>query len=85
MENYIKVIIKYPSEIKIGNYILFSPNEVVEVISIEKGRRHSREDGYPYHFTGKYNDTIYKKTYYSNVVKYIKIENIYEKILDKDI
>ena len=65
MINYIKVIIKYPSEIKIGDYIFFSDNIITEVISIEKGTRHSRENGYPYHFTGKYNDIIYKKTYYS--------------------
>ena len=85
MINYIKVIIKYPSEIKIGDYIFFSDNIITEVISIEKGTRHSRENGYPYHFTGKYNDIIYKKTYYSNVIKYIKIKNISDKILDANI
>ena len=71
MEKFIKVIVKYPSNIKIGNNIVFEPNTICEVIGIEKGKRHSRENGYPYHFTGKQNDTIYKNTYYRDVVKYI--------------
>ena len=71
MENFIKVIVRYPSEIKIGDNIVFEPNIICEVIGIEKGKRHSREDGYPYHFIGKQNDTIYKNTYYRDVVKYI--------------
>ena len=47
--------------------------------------RHSRENGYPYHFIGKCNDIIYKKTYYRNVIKYIKIKIISDKILDENI
>ena len=29
---------------------------------------------YPYEFTGNFNDIIYKKIYYSNVIKYINYE-----------
>lgn len=70
---FYKVIIKYPSEIKINDFIEFENNIICKVINIYKGIRHSRENGYPYEFTGIHNDIIYKKIYYSNVIKYIEI------------
>ena len=75
MENYIRTVIKYPSEIKVGDFMECQPTIIGKVVLIEKGIRHSRENGYPYHFTCNYNNTIYQKTYYKNVVKYIKIKD----------
>ena len=71
MDNYIKVIVKYPSQILIGDYIQFESNIICKVIIIEKGIRHSRENGYPYHFTGENNDIIYNKTFYNNIYKFM--------------
>ena len=71
MDNYIKVIVKFPSEILIGDYIQFKPDIICKVTKIKKGIRHSRENGYPYYFTGEYNNTIYNKTFYYNIHKYV--------------
>ena len=67
------IVVKYPSEIKIGDSILFKPDTFCEVINIMKGTRHSRENGYPYYFTGQLNDTIYNITLYRNIIKYIDL------------
>jgi len=65
------ITVKYPSDIKIGNYIMLRPGIICEVIKIEKGVRHSRENGYPYTFHGKHDDIIYKQTFHRNVRKCI--------------
>jgi len=82
MDNYIKVIVKYPSQILIGDYIQFESNIICKVITIEKGIRHSRENGYPYHFTGEYNNILYKKTFYKDVIKYVIINHNISLILE---
>ena len=40
---------------------------VCAVIKIHKGKRHSREDGYPYTFTGEKDGKIYTETFYGGV------------------
>lgn len=76
MEKYKKINIKYASEIKIGDFILFNneyPLLICEVIKIEKGKRHSREDGYPYIFTGKKEDFLYKIKCWCDITKFVPI------------
>lgn len=76
MEKYIKINIKYASEIKIGDLILFnneSPPLICEVIKIEKEKRHSREDGYPYIFTGKKEDVLYKIKLWGDITKFLPV------------
>ena len=79
MEKYNKIIIKYPSEIKIGDLILFRPDTICKVIKINKKRRRSRENGFPYEFIGEHNGIIYKQTYYYDVIKYV-INTPYKKL-----
>ena len=74
MEKYRKINVKYASDIKIGDLILFNneyPLLICEVIKIEKGTRHSREDGYPYIFTGKKENILYKKKYWNDITKFV--------------
>lgn len=74
MEKYNKINIKYASEIKIGDLILFDneyPPLICEVIKIVKGKRHSREDGYQYIFTGKKDNILYKIKRWNNITKFI--------------
>jgi len=73
LENYKRVVVKYPSDIKIGDLILFksNPQLICDVIKIEKGKRHSREDGYPYVFTGNKNNVLHKTKYWSDVIKFV--------------
>lgn len=68
VEIEIKNFVNYPSQIKLGDYIQFESNIILQVIKIEKGKRHSRENGYPYTFFGKQNDIIYKKTLYNKII-----------------
>ena len=67
-----EIIVKYPSDIKIGNVIRIQGKKC-KVTNKLKLTRHSRENGYPYEFTGVdvETDTIYKQIYYLNVSKYI--------------
>ena len=67
------ITVRYLDKIKLGSYIyLSSPDgkcfHLCKVIKITKGKRHSRENGYPYTFTGIAEDnSIYTETYYRNV------------------
>ena len=74
MENYHKVSIRYAYDIKIGDLILFNNNYpllICEVVKIQKGKRHSREDGYPYIFTGKKDDILYKIKRWGDIIKFV--------------
>lgn len=73
LKNYKQVVVKYPWDIKIGDLILFesSPPLICDVIKIEKGKRHSREDGYPYIFTGNKDNVLHKTKYWSDVIKLV--------------
>jgi len=53
-------------EIKIGDIIELDKENKCEIISIIKKKRHSREDGYPYEFTGINKEgKKYYNTYFS--------------------
>lgn len=73
LKNYKQVVVKYPSDIKIGDLILFNSNPLLicEVIKIEKGKRNSREDGYPYIFTGNKDNVLHKIKRWSDVIKFV--------------
>ena len=66
------LIIKYPSEIKIGDVIRIQGKKC-RVTNKLKLTRHSRENGYPYEFTGvsTSTQTTYKQIYYLNVPRFI--------------
>jgi hypothetical protein len=69
------VIIKYASFIKLNDIIAFRINSSIKkckVINIYKGIRRSRENGYPYEFTGECveNGNIYKVVYSRDILKY---------------
>ena len=69
-ENGHIVKVKFLDTIKLNNLILLkSPDRkeahVCAVVKIHKGKRHSREDGYPYTFTGEKDGKIYTETFYS--------------------
>jgi hypothetical protein len=74
------IIIRYLDQIKLGDFIYLRSQDqrcfnVCKVTKIYKGKRHSREDGYPYTFTGEAEDgRVYTETYYRNVRKYINLE-----------
>jgi len=77
MEEYRKINVKYASDIKIGDLILFNneyPPLICEVIKIEKGKRHSREDGYPYIFTGKKKDILYEIKRWNDITKFVPLK-----------
>lgn len=83
METYIPIIVKYPSNIKIGDIILFNNNLVMcKVIAIKKGKRHSREDGYCYTFTGQKNNIFYKRKCWKELVKYIHTDDSIDKLFN---
>ena len=64
-------VTKAPSEIKIGDSITFSGVGTAKVIAIKKGKRHSREDGYPYEFTGlDMNDNKCYETHFDGYLSY---------------
>ena len=72
------IIVRYLDKIKLGDFIyLRSPDysfHLCKVIKITKGKRHSRENGYPYTFTGEAEDgSIYTGTYYRDVRMYVPI------------
>jgi hypothetical protein len=71
------IIVHYLDTIKLGSYIyLISLDRkcfhLCKVIKITKGKRRSRENGYPYTFTGEAEDnSIYTGTYYRDVRMYV--------------
>ena len=74
------IIVCYLSQIKLGDFIYLRSQDhtcfhLCKVTKIYKGKRHSRENGYPYTFTGEAEDgSVYTETYYRNVRKYINLE-----------
>ena len=70
-ENGYIVKVQFLDQIKLNDLILMrtpDKKEVCTVVKIYKGKRHSREDGYPYTFTGETNGKIYTETFYSGVI-----------------
>lgn len=72
-ENGHIVKVQFLDTIKLNDLILIrTPDRkevhVCTVVNIYKGKRHSREDGYPYTFTGEKDGKIYTETFYGGVM-----------------
>ena len=74
------ITVRCLDQIKLGDFIYLRSLDrkcfhLCKVIKITKGKRHSRENGYPYTFTGEAEDgSVYTEIYYRNVRKYINLE-----------